>query len=88
MDQESREGEGEEERPEDWVPAEARRRDLEGFWLAGPGSERSWYHLDNRSMASPPHLFIQWHSPVRVEEGYTMMASHIVCVVGVMVVLD
>lgn len=24
-------------RPEDWVPAEARRRNLEGFWLAGPG---------------------------------------------------
>lgn len=88
MDQESRKGEGEEERPEDWVPAEARRRNLEGFWPAGSGSERSWYHLDNRSMASPPHLFMQWHSPVRVEEGYTMMASHIVCVLGVMVVLN
>lgn len=31
------EGEGGGGRPEDWVPAEARRRNLEGFWLAGPG---------------------------------------------------
>lgn len=37
MDQESRKGEGKKERPEDWVPAEARRRNLEGIcWLA-PG---------------------------------------------------
>lgn len=43
-------------------------------------------------MASSPHLFIQGHSPTRVEEGYTMMPSHIVCVCAcvcvVMLVLD
>lgn len=37
MDQESGKGEGEEERPEDWVPAEARKRNLEGFGRLAPG---------------------------------------------------